>query len=222
MFAWLRMIIFLLISSILTHLLPTSLFRNVNTLIHEFGHAIVTLMTSGDVKYIELYPDHSGVTYSSAGSSWSYIPIALSGYMISSFFTWLLFIWYKQNRMRFGLQFISVIAISSLIFFIQNTYGITWVIGFILVNVLVLAFAPEWMTRLYYVLIAFICLEESVFGAIWLVWLAWHDPLKAGDASLLHLHTSVPAIAWASLFMIVALICAKQSIQTFVGNREES
>lgn len=62
---WLKTLLFLAGSALLTRFIPfSSLFRNLDTMFHEFGHALVTLLLSGSVLRIELYPDHSGVTYS--------------------------------------------------------------------------------------------------------------------------------------------------------------
>ena len=59
---WVKTILFLIGSAVLTHWIPSSFFRNLDTMVHEFGHAVVTLALSGKVMYIELYSDHSGVT----------------------------------------------------------------------------------------------------------------------------------------------------------------
>ncbi len=214
---WLKTILFLIGSAILTHLIPSSFFRNLDTMVHEFGHAAVTLALSGKVMYIELYADHSGVTLSSVTKPWSLIPIALAGYITASLFAWFLFYAFSRGKQTLGLQIATLIAALSLLLFVRNPYGMMWIIGFIVINVLVLAFGPRWLQNFYYVLLSFLCLEESVFGPLSLTVSAAIDPRQAGDATNLGLHTGVPAVIWGGAFALFSLWCAKQSIQAFIG-----
>lgn len=216
---WVKTILFLIGSALLTHLIPSSFFRNLDTMVHEFGHAVVTLALSGKVMYIELYANHSGVTYSTMTKSWAVLPVSLAGYMTASLFAWFLFSAYSRQKQRLGLQVITVLAVLSLVLFVRNGFGVTWLLGFILVTVLALALAPRWLRDFYYLLLAFLCLEESVFGPISLVIYAWMNPSQAGDATNLASYTGVPAIVWAVCFTLFALWCAKQAVQSFLGRK---
>lgn len=97
-----KTVVFLVVAAVLTRVIPfSSFFRNVDTLVHEFGHAIVTLLVSGKVLYIHLFADHSGVTYSSAAAhSWRFILIALAGYIVSTVFAVLLFYGHSAGSSR--------------------------------------------------------------------------------------------------------------------------
>ncbi len=68
-------------------------FRNLDTMIHEFGHAMATLLLSGRVLRIDLNPDHSGVTYSTipASSTWGMAAVSLAGYVTAALVSLLLF-----------------------------------------------------------------------------------------------------------------------------------
>jgi hypothetical protein len=218
MSSWLKTVFFLLGSAFLTHMIPfSSFFRNLDTMIHEFGHAVVTLALSGKVMYIELFVDHSGVTYSAVTSGWSFIPIALAGYPTASLFAMFLFYSNAKGKQRLGIQLCTLIAVICLMLFVRNEFGMMWLIGFIVLNVLMLAFAPKWMFRFYYLLLSFLTLEESVFGPLSLVAYAFIDPARAGDATNLSQLTGIPSIGWAVLFALFALWCSKQAIQAFAG-----
>lgn len=219
---WLKTILFLLGSAFLTRLIPTSFFRNLDTMIHEFGHAVATLALSGKVMYIELFADHSGVTYSAVTSNWSLFPIALAGYTSASLFALFLFRSYAGERQRLGLQIITLIAAISLVLFVRNEFGMMWLIGFIVLNVLMLAFAPRWMRNFYYLLLAFLTLEESVFGPLSLIVYALHNPAQAGDATNLARLSGIPSLFWAIVFSLFALWCAKRAIQSFAGGRKKN
>jgi hypothetical protein len=215
---WLLTVLFLIGSAFLTHLIPfSSFFRYLDTTIHEFGHALVTLLLSGKVMYIELYADHSGVTKSLMTRSWSIIPVALAGYMAASLFAWLLFALNARDLHRRGLLFVTLMAMLSLVLFVRNGYGMVWLAGFIALNLVVMLWGGRTLTRWYYLLVAFLTLEESVFGPFSLLMLAMERPGRAGDASLLAQETVVPALVWAALFMVFALWCAKRALECFFG-----
>ncbi|WP_159888394.1 M50 family metallopeptidase [Paenibacillus puerhi] len=218
-----KTVLFLLVSAFLTHLVPFSdYFRSLDTMIHEFGHALVTLLLSGKVMYIELYANHSGVTYSQVSSRWSLIPISLAGYVIASLFALLLFRLRAVDKERLGLQLMTVVAVLSLVLFVRNQAGIIWLLGFITLTILMLALAPRWLRDLYYLLLAFLTLEESVFGPFSLMLYAWRDASKAGDATNLALVTPIPAIGWALLFTLISLWCAARALQYFMQGRRSS
>jgi hypothetical protein len=218
MIKWSKTILYILGSAILAHFLPfSSFFKNIDTLIHEFGHAVMTLVLSGSVMSIALYSDQSGVTRSAVSNGWSMLPIGLAGYMTASLFTWYLFASYAKGKQRSGLIAITIIAAATLVLFVRNGYGFTWLIGFIALNVVVLMFAGKGISRFYYLLIAFLSLEESVFGPVWLNFSAVLHSGRAGDASLLSQTTSVPALVWSLWFTLFAAWCAKRAITAFVG-----
>ena len=219
---WMKTLLFLVGSAILTHLIPfSSFFRNVDTMIHEFGHAIVTLVLSGQVMYIELYVDHSGITQTSVTNHWAIIPIALAGYATASLFAWFLFSMYAQGNQRFGLMIVMAVALLSLVFFVRNGFGISWLIGFVGLTILLLAFTGKTITNYYYLFISFLVLEESVFGPLSLSVYAFYAPRRAGDASILSSVTFVPAMVWAIGFTLFSLLCAKWAIQAFAGRKSK-
>ncbi|NKI21905.1 M50 family metallopeptidase [Paenibacillus dendritiformis] len=215
---WGKTVVFLVVAAVLTRVIPfSSFFRNVDTLVHEFGHAIVTLLVSGKVLYIHLFADHSGVTYSSAAAhSWRFILIALAGYTVSTVFAVLLFYGYARGKQQTGLTAILIVTAISLLFFVRNGYGVMWCIGFLLLTAAI-CFCPwPWLRQGYYLLVAFIALVESVLGPVFLLILAVQNPGQAGDAANLARLTPVPAALWALLFTAVALLGARECLRFFL------
>ncbi|WP_052339720.1 M50 family metallopeptidase [Gorillibacterium massiliense] len=214
---WLKAIAFLIGSAILTRLIPfSSFFRNVDTMVHEFGHAIVTLMLSGRVMNISLYPDHSGVTRSLVANGFRMVPVALAGYVIASLFAWLLFSLYARGKYTAGLGIITAIAAVSLLLFVRNSFGVTWLIGFLVLTIVVFLL-PAAVQKYYFLLIAFLSLEESAMGPVTLILYSLQAPSRAGDAAILADVTPLPAIAWSVIMLIIALWCAKNAILAFVS-----
>lgn len=221
---WGKTILFIVIAAVLTRWIPySSFFRNVDTMIHEFGHAIMTLVVSGKVMYIHLFADHSGVTYSAvSGEMWRSLLISLAGYTTSACFASLLFRWYRRHRIHMGLLVMALIAIVNLIFFVRNDFGVFWCIGFIVLTVLVLLVPWQWLRHGYYLLIAFILMVESMLSALTLLLIAVQRPSQAGDAANLAAATGIPAILWALLFVLIAGICARFSMSSFLGGGQRS
>lgn len=212
MIAWLKMAAVLIVTAMLTRLTPFSFFfRNVDTLVHELSHALITLVLSGKVMYIHLFSDQSGVTLSSYTSAWNGIPISLAGYTGSALFAVLLFFLSAYRKVKAGLIVIAALALIGLLLFVRNSYGMMWSGGFIAVTVLVYAAAPPWLRNGYYLLIAFICLVESVLSSITILSMSIINPSAAGDATNLSHYTYVPAFVWGAFFTLFSLWCAKHS-----------
>jgi len=218
----LKTVLFLIGAAFLTRLIPfSSFFRNLDTMIHEFGHAVITLAVSGKVMFIELYSNHSGVTYSQIMNNWSSIPVSLAGYMTASLFAVFLFKMRAGGKQRLGLQAMTVVSIIVLVLFVRNEFGVIWLVGFIALNILMLSLVPRWLRDFYYLLLAFLMLEESVMGPVSLIVYALENPAAAGDATNLSRVTPIPAIGWAVLFTLFSLWCAKIAISAFLERKKQ-
>ncbi|GGG04674.1 M50 family metallopeptidase [Paenibacillus abyssi] len=219
---WFITVVLLIATGFLTRLLPFStFFRTLDTMIHEFGHAIMTLLSSGRVLRIELNADHSGVTYSLISSSWSVVAVTLMGYVTASLFAVLMFYLYAKRNEKLGLCLISLMGLLMLIFFVHEGFGVRWLIGFVLLNGI--AYLLGRMIRsIYYLLLAFITLEESVLGPIWLMILSVARTQEAGDAFGLQQATGIPAFVWAMLFMFFSLFCARIALRYFFERLRKS
>jgi hypothetical protein len=206
----------MLITAFLTRFIPCSdLFRNVVTWVHELSHALVTLLLSGSVMFINLYADQSGVTYSSYSDTWKSIPISLAGYIGSALFAMLLFFLHSRRHERAGLIVIAIIAVLGLAMFVRNGYGMVWCGGFAVLTGVISAIAPLWLRKGYYLLIALICLVESVISSLVILYISFQNSGSAGDATNLSQVTFVPAVLWGLLFTIFSLWCAKISTGLF-------
>ncbi|NGZ74913.1 M50 family metallopeptidase [Saccharibacillus alkalitolerans] len=217
---WAKTVLYLLAAAVLTRLIPfSSLFRNLDTMIHEFGHAVVALATSGRVSQIDLNADHSGVTYVTTYSTWSSIVVSLAGYMSASLFAVLMFYGYYKRQQKQGLILMTAVALIMLILYVHQGFGVVWLIGFIAVNA-VMYFIWEPARNFYYLLLCFLTLEESVISPLYLVWASVTSPRAAGDAALLARETFVPAIGWSILFVAFSLLCANWAIRLFAKTHE--
>jgi hypothetical protein len=207
---------------VLTEWLPFSpFFRNMDTMIHEFGHAMMTLLVSGEVQYIHLYEDHSGVTLSAVQSGWRLIAVALSGYVTASLFAVLLFALHRYGQHRLGLFIVTVVAAVSLLLFVRNDFGAQWLLGFMGLNVVAFLLPWGFLRVAYYLLLAFLSLVDSVAGAVTITMVAWTSPAEAGDTANLAAATGIPAIFWSVIFLLFAFWCAKRAIGHFWPSKKK-
>ncbi|PDO11371.1 MAG: hypothetical protein BLM47_02615 [Candidatus Reconcilbacillus cellulovorans] len=214
---WLLTIACLIGSAVLTRWLPFSpYFRNVNTLVHEFGHAVVTLLFRGEVHEIALFVDHSGVTRSTVGGVYGGVAVALAGYATASLFSVYLFWARRRGLERQALAAMLSVAVVCLTVFVRNPYGMLWTAGFSGLTALALA-VGGWPARLYLLFVAFLSLEESVSSAatVWIV--ALTEPEKAGDAAILAERTGISAAWWGFGFTAFSLLCARSAVGHFFG-----
>ncbi|AWB45256.1 hypothetical protein DCC85_14155 [Paenibacillus sp. CAA11] len=220
---WLKALLFLVGAAFLTRLIPfSSWFRMLDTMVHELGHAIMTLVMSGRVLRIELNADHSGVTYSLLTSTgWGQILVSLAGYISASLFAIALFYGYHKHKEKAGLMTINVLALVTLLFFVRSGYGLWWLIIFIAIN-LAFHFIGGRIVNFYYLLLAFLCLEESIMGPVTLLLRSITSPSQAGDAANLAHMTMVPAFIWSLLFLGISLCCAMAALRLFWRDRGQS
>lgn len=177
---WLKTLLFLAGSALLTRFIPfSSLFRNLDTMFHEFGHALMTLLLSGHVLRIELYSDHSGVTYSAIAAGGRAILVSLAGYPLASLFALLLFYLYSRDKRQWGLILASLVALVMLVLYVRGSFGMIWLSGFILLNAAMLFLWPK-VSKYYYLFLAFLTLEESVMGTLFLMSASVVTPSRAG------------------------------------------
>lgn len=175
-------------------------FNIINTALHEFGHALVALLTGGEVRRIELFNDTSGTTTTVSKNKISAVLVSLAGYPFAASVAWLSF-YLIQNGVSQGLVIgLSVLFFIMLLFWIRNGYGVLWVILFCGVNGFLIHFGESRYLEYAAMFYAVMVMMESVYSSIVLLVLSFRDGNKAGDATNLAKVTHIPAFFWALLF----------------------
>lgn len=175
-------------------------FNIINTALHEFGHALMALLTGGQVRNIELFRDTSGTTTTQSSNRFTATLVSLAGYPFAASMAWLSF-YLIQNGVYRGLVLaLSVLFLLMLILWIRNWYGAIWVILFCALNgYLVYLDNPTylgWAALFYAVMI----LTESISSTLVVLFLSLKNPKQAGDATNLAKHTKIPALLWGLVF----------------------
>lgn len=193
--------------------------RAFNTMIHESGHAIMTLITSGKVESISLFANTEGVTESYLSSWFASVLVSFSGYIFSSLVLLTFALLWKRQYHKTILLIFGLLAVVNLVLWVRNLYGIMWLVLFI--SSIVLLFKTKQKTILPYVTLGLlIILCTDAFRASFdILYLSYQDGTQAGDATNLANKTFIPAIVWGSFFFIQNLIFTYFSIRQLFKKR---
>ncbi|MBU0489258.1 MAG: M50 family metallopeptidase [Bacteroidetes bacterium] len=190
-------------------------FKVVNTLFHETGHAVFTLLSSGTIHKIELSKDSSGITMSGNLRKVGKVITALAGYPFASGFAVLLFYFVSTNRIFEAGIVITAITVINLLFWVRNTFGIVWLILFAGIQWALYYLNLPLVSFFYIALAAFLLLFESLAKAWTQFRLSVTQSSQSGDAYLLQKLLVLPAFFWAMVFLMIALLCLYLSLCFF-------
>ncbi|NVO18262.1 MAG: M50 family metallopeptidase [Bacteroidetes bacterium] len=176
-------------------------FRSVNTLIHEGGHAFMTLLVSGEVIAVNLFADTSGNTITKAKSKFFQVLISLAGYPVSAA-CGLLFLFLLSKGYNILILFVLVsLTLLLMVLSIRNAYGLFWSGTFTIINLLLIYFNQSNWVYLAAAFFSLIVVVDSVLSSVILFVISIKTPKKAGDASNLEKFTKIPAVIWSILLL---------------------
>lgn len=132
-----------------------------------------------------------------------------------------MFFGYSRQQQAAGLVLISMLALISLLLFVRSGYGRGWLILFVLVNAAFFLWGGR-IRNFYYLLLSFLCLEESVLGPVTLLLNSIVSPSQAGDATNLAQLTGVAPLVWSLIFVMISLLCALSALQLYWNDRKRN
>jgi len=186
-------------------------FRVVDTMIHETAHALMAVFTSGKVISINLFADTSGSTLTKSPNKLSQVLVALAGYPIASIIALLMMYLVKTGNNLLIIFILVSVAISGMILFIRNGYGLVWAGTFCVLNFMIIYFNNQLVIKSISIFYTLIILTDSIISPLYLLFLSVTQPAKAGDATNLQKTTYIPAVIWALLFSGIAVYCGYQA-----------
>ncbi|CAM3338354.1 M50 family metallopeptidase [Stackebrandtia soli] len=175
--------------------------RNVITIAHEGGHALVALMCGRRLHGIRLHGDTSGVTITQGqrrglGATLTLLAGYLFPAIVGLFSAWL--VW--QGRIV-ALLWVTIVLLAAMALFIRNLYGALAIVatGF---GVFAVAWwaAPDVQAIITYATTWFL-----LIGSVRPVWEVWAQRSRRGgsDPEQLAEMTRIPAVMWVLLFAVV-------------------
>lgn len=188
--------------------------RNVVTIAHEGGHALIALAFGRKLDGIRLHSDTSGVTVSRGKPTGvGMIFTALAGYVTPPLLGLAFAILLSVGRVTLML-WASLALLAAMLVMIRNVYGV-----FTVVVTGAIIFAVSWLDNTN-VQADFVYLAQAGFAylAAWFLLLAGTRPVielqrmrarhqaPQSDADQLARLTRVPGLAWVGVFGLVALL----------------
>lgn len=179
--------------------------RNVVTIAHEGGHALVAVLTGRRLSGIKLHSDTSGLTVSRGRPTGpGMVFTAMAGYIAPSLLGLGFALLVVGGQVRLML-WLSIALLAAVLVMTRNVFGIISVIatGAILVWVSFYASDPV--------------RDACAFGFCWFllfggarpVWelqvKRWRRQARGSDADILARLTPVPALVWVLLFLVVSV-----------------
>ena len=212
-----KVILFIILAIILTKLpIAGKYFAIVNTLIHEVGHQLASILTFGKAHKIQLSANTEGVAYSSHRFWLGKVVTALAGYVFSSFTAATFFVFIYKGRFDLVIYILLAILVVSLIFWIRNGYGFFWILTFS-AGLIWLLWKVEGPLIEYVVLfLVSILFVESITSAFEIMSLSFKRPTQAGDTtSLAQLTYFIPAQVWGIVFFSQSLYFGWLAMKNF-------
>lgn len=179
--------------------------RNIVTIAHEGGHALVALLTGRKLDGIRLHSDTSGVTVSRGRPDGAGMVLtALAGYvappLLGLLFAWLL----EIGRITLMLWF-SLLLLAGMLVMIRNVFGVVSVVTTGGIIFAVSWFAPTDVQAAFAYFGASFLLLAGARPVIELQRLRAMRQAPSSDADQLSQLTGVPGLVWVFVFGLVAL-----------------
>jgi hypothetical protein len=193
-----------------------SFFGTIHTLIHETGHALAALLTSGKVYSISLFSSTDGVAYTGSKSWVSSVIVTYSGYTFSSVMTILAF-FLIANGEEISLFYIYLgLAVINLLLWVRNKFGIFWLMTYIGGSYLLVHYQLSSLKEIVVYILSSVLLVQSVLASLTIFLLSFTKTQQAGDALGLQKLTYIPAFIWGTLFFTQSFFSAYYVIKNLI------
>jgi hypothetical protein len=207
------------------------------TFIHEGGHALAALVTGHSVESLSVATDGSGLTVSSGqGGMFSRMFIASAGYLGAMTFGALLLVLIR----RATAARIVLLSSAGLIFGLTMIFGLIkpfysmtglWGVPFTLLAgsvisvalVLIARFASARVATFFVSFLAVQCVLNALFDLKTVLFLSSpFGPSVPTDAANMAQATGIPALLWASLWIILAFGILWFAMRLYVAGRDQT
>jgi len=203
-----KLLLFLLLAVVLVELpIAGKYFAVANTLIHEVGHQVSSIVTFGKAHNIQLFANTEGVAYSSHRFWIGQFITSLAGYIFASFMACtFMVLTYKGKHNIISILLLIILGLS-LIFWVRNLYGFFWITTFSIGFVWLLLKAKGPIKENVILFLVSIIFIESITSAFEIMYMSFQTPLNAGDAAnLAEITYFIPTQFWGLLFFAQSLL----------------
>ncbi|WP_087096798.1 M50 family metallopeptidase [Nocardiopsis sp. JB363] len=184
---------------------PWRVARNVVTIAHEGGHALVALVSGRQLTGIRLHSDTSGVTVSRGKPTGiGMIFTVFAGYVAPTVIGLLGILMLMSGRIT-ALLWLSIVVLAAMLLMIRNLYG---VISIVVTGAVVFGvswFTPHEVQAAFAYLFIWFLLFAGVRPVIELQRQRMRQPSPQSDADQLARLTGLPGTLWVMVFLLVNL-----------------
>ena len=177
-------------------------FRLFVTVVHELSHALVAVLTGGQVLGIGISLSGSGVTYTRGGD---HFLTASAGYVGSSLFGAGLLLLARRGWRRGLLRVLAIGLVLAVVLSFREPVGIVVALLLAVGFWLLAGRGPDWLVALFVYLLAVLNGLYAVVDLLYLLELSG-STAAATDAATLQRLTGLPALFWALLWTAVAVV----------------
>ena len=179
--------------------------RNVVTIAHEGGHALVALVVGRRLDGIRLHSDTSGVTLSRGRATGpGMVATGLAGYLAPSLVGLVFAAMLAAGRIT-ALLWISIALLAGMLVFVRNAYGVASILVTGLVVFAVSWFAPAPTQAVFASFFTWFLLFAGVRPVFELQRKRRRGRARNSDADQLARLTGVPGLVWVLFFGLVTL-----------------
>jgi peptidase M50B-like protein len=185
------------------------------TFIHEGGHALAALLTLGSVGRLVIHPNASGETYTYGGLSFL---ISSAGYLTSTAYgAGLLMLLHDGGRSKAVLTVTAAIILTLTGFFTHDSFSLF--IGIALTGLLIWV-AIGWSARWAHFFLSFLAVQccLNAFYDLKTLFLISANTNLHSDAVNMQETTMIPAIFWASFWIVVSILALGFALKVYAQN----
>lgn len=180
-------------------------FRTVNTMLHESGHAIGAILTSGEVVRIDLNKDTSGLAETrSKGKAGAFIT-SFAGYPFAAAASSLLLVLTIHGQHKIVAFILLSFVMLNLMLFVRNMFGILWLLLFSALIIVSVWYTNDLVLKLLILFVSMIAFTETLASTLVITYLAMTKPKKSGDMANMQKTTGIPAGFWALVNFLIVL-----------------
>jgi hypothetical protein len=191
-------------------------FSALHTMFHEMGHAIVCLLFQGRVERISLFPNTEGEIVTATGSWIARVFTSYAGYTFTPLVAYLCYYMINEQMYIALLYGFMAVAVTNLILWVRNFYGIVWLTSFIGLCFLIHYINNHLLVEGFVQFLGALLVVDSVKSAFIICVLSIRDRKHAGDATNLAKSTFIPAFIWGTLFLGQSLLMTFIIFHSFI------
>jgi hypothetical protein len=168
-------------------------FRTVNTLLHESGHALGAILTSGEVLRINILKNTAGMTETKSKGKFSAFIVSFAGYPFAALASSIMLVMSINGNHHLVMYVLFTMVVINLLFFVRYLLTISvWLDN-------------DLLSKLFLMFISLIAFTETFTSTLVISYLGLTKPRRSGDLFNMQRMSGVPTGFWALIIGAVVI-----------------